>query len=100
MLSTTGDHALPYGGGRSYRGDMVWGAERLIAFFRQLNACAEPVQSSAVWNPQPQRIEVEFSAQCRGGSVAFYRVVGGGHEVPPVLNAGQMLLDFFRDKVR
>lgn len=100
VLSGTGDHGLPYAGGRSIRGDMVWGAERLVAFLRELNGCAEPAQSSTLWNSQPQRIEVEFSAKCRGGPVAFYRVVGGGHEVPPVLNAGEMLVDFFRDKVR
>jgi polyhydroxybutyrate depolymerase len=100
ILNGTGDPLVPYGGGRTVRGDMVWPAERLVAFFRRLNGCSEPALSSAVWNPQPQPIEVEYSARCAGGPVAFYRVSGGGHNVPEALGAGQMLLDFFVDKFR
>ena len=108
MLNGTADAVVPYRGGvvppldrsRPAPTFVVWSADRVVAFFRRLNGCSEPAQSSAVWNPQPQSIEVEFSGNCAGGPVAFYRVVGGGHQVPAVLNAGQMLLDFFRDKVR
>ena len=100
ILNGTADPLIPYAGGRTSRGDTLWPAERLVSFFRRLNSCSEPALSSAVWNPQPQAIEVELSARCAGGPVAFYRVVGGGHTIPPVLNGGHMLLDFFRDKVR
>jgi polyhydroxybutyrate depolymerase len=100
ILNGTGDQLIPYGGGRTIRGDMVWPAERLVAFFRRLNGCSEPVLTSAVWSAQPQSIDVEFSGRCVGGPVAFYRVAGGGHTVPETLGAGQMLLDFFADKIR
>jgi polyhydroxybutyrate depolymerase len=100
ILSGTADPLIPYAGGRTNRGDVLWPAERLVAFFRRLNGCSEPALSSAVWNPQPQAIEVELSAKCAGGPVAFYRIVGGGHNIPPVLDGRRMLLDFFHDKVR
>jgi polyhydroxybutyrate depolymerase len=99
ILSGTADQLIPYGGGRTIRGDIVWPAERLVAFFRRLNGCSEPVLTSAVWSAQPQSIDVEFSGRCAGGPVAFYRVAGGSHTVPEALGAG-LLLDFFVDKIR
>jgi len=100
MISGTADQMLPYAGGQSIRGDSLWSTERLVGFFRRLNGCAEAAQHSLLPGQQPLKIEVEHSTKCSGGPVVLYRIVGGGHDVPPALNAGQLLLDFFRDKVR
>jgi len=100
MINGTGDRIVPYAGGQSQRGDSLWPTERLVGFFRQLNGCAEAAQQSVLPGQHPQKIEIERSTKCSGGPVIFYRVIGGGHDVPPGLNAGQLLLDFFRDKVR
>jgi poly(3-hydroxybutyrate) depolymerase len=42
------------------------------------------------------KVEVARWTRCAGAPVAFYRVVGGGHGAPRDLDAGQVLLDFFR----
>ena len=99
-INGTADPALPYAGGLSVRGDSVWSTERLVGFFRRLNGCTEAAQPSVLPGSHPQRIEIERSTKCSGGHVVVYRIVGGVHTVPPGLNAGQVLLDFFRDKVR
>jgi poly(3-hydroxybutyrate) depolymerase len=78
----------------------LWPIERLVAFFRQLNGCSEAAQQSVLPGAHARKIEVELSARCSRAPVHFYRVVGGGHEVPHSMNASQMLVDFFRDKVR
>jgi polyhydroxybutyrate depolymerase len=92
--SGTADQVIPYEGGQTIRGDNVWPTERLAGFFRRLNGgTGAPIQSVAMQNPQ--RIEVDSSTGCPGGAVVFYRVVGGGHEVPVALNVGRRLLDFF-----
>jgi len=100
MVNGTADQMLPYAGGQSIRGDSLWSAERLVGFFRRLNGCAEAAQQSVLPGTHPRRIEIERSTRCSGGPVVLYRIVGGGHDVPPGLNAGQVLLDFFRDKAR
>jgi polyhydroxybutyrate depolymerase len=100
MVNGTGDRIVPYAGGQSQRGDNLWPTERLVGFFRQLNGCAEAPQQSVLPGQHPQKIEIERSSKCSGGHVIFYRIIGGGHDVPPALNAAQLLLDFFRDKVR
>ena len=100
MVNATADQILPYGGGQSNRGDTLWSAERLVAFFRQLNGCSDAAQHSILPGQHPQRIEVERSTKCPGGSIVLYRIVEGDHDVPPALNASQLLLDFFHDKVR
>jgi hypothetical protein len=100
MINGTGDRIVPYAGGQSQRGDNLWPTERLVAFFRQLNGCAEAAQQSVLPGQHPQQIEIERSTRCSGGPVILYRIIGGGHDVPSGLNAGQLLLDFFRDKVR
>jgi polyhydroxybutyrate depolymerase len=99
-ISGTADPMLPYAGGLSVRGDSLWSAERLVGFFRRLNGCTDAAQPSVLPGAHPHKIEIEQSAKCPGGPVILYRVVGGGHDVPSALNAGQLLLDFFRDKAR
>jgi polyhydroxybutyrate depolymerase len=99
-ISGTADPMLPYAGGPSIRGDSLWSAERLVGFFRRLNGCAEAPQRSAMPGAHPHKIEIDQSTKCPGGPVVFYRIVGGAHDVPSSLNAGQLLLDFFRDKAR
>jgi polyhydroxybutyrate depolymerase len=100
MINGTADQILPYGGGQSNRGDTLWSAERLVAYFRRLNGCSEAAQQSILPGQHLLKIEVEGSTKCPGGPIVFYRIVEGGHDVPPALNASQLLLDFFRDKVR
>lgn len=95
MINGTDDRILPYKGERSARGDVLWSTQRLAAFFSDLNGCAEPDQQSV-----QQNIVIERSTRCAGGPVIVYRVVGGGHDLPPALNTSQTLLDFFRDKTR
>ena len=108
MLSGTADRFLPYGGGpitsadpRLISGELgaVWSMEHLSAFFRQLNTCTGPPETSSL-SGFDKPIEIVTAGRCLGGPVQFYRVVGGGHEVPGSLGLGPRLLDFFRDKAR
>ena len=46
------------------------------------------------------KVEVVRSTRCAGAPVVFHRVIDGDHGAPLQLNGGQLLLDFFRDKVR
>jgi polyhydroxybutyrate depolymerase len=97
MIRGTADQIIPDAGGLTVRGDRVWATERLTGFFSRLNGCTgPPIRSVAAQSPQ--RIETETLRDCTGGPVVLYRVVGGGHEVPSVLNAGSLLLDFFREQ--
>ncbi len=98
MLNGTADQVIPYAGGLSRRGDSLWPAERSVAFFRGLNGCQDPAERSVLPGQRPQRIEVERSTRCSSGPVAFYRVVGGGHDTPA--DVGTLLMDFFRDQAR
>jgi polyhydroxybutyrate depolymerase len=98
MINATADRILPYAGGLSVRRDPLWSTERLLGFMRALDGCAAAVQRSTWPGQSPPTIEIERSADCANGPVIFYRVVGGGHEVPGSLDAGRLLLDFFRDR--
>jgi polyhydroxybutyrate depolymerase len=102
MVHGTADRTVPYGGGVVPVGApvAVWPSERTAAFFRELDGCVEPPQRSVLPGEHPHTIEIEHSLRCSGGPVIFYRVVGAGHARWPDLNVGQLLLDFFRDKVR
>jgi polyhydroxybutyrate depolymerase len=105
MINGTDDRVLPYRGlpyegERSVPSDILWPTQRLVAFFSQLNGCAEPDQQSVLPGQQAHDIVIERSTRCLGGPVILYRIVGGGHEVPAKLNASLTLLDFFRDKMR
>ena len=108
MISGTADPFLPHGGGAIVSADSrlrsdelgsVWSTDRLASFLRQLNGCSAPAEKSFL-SGHPKKVEIDRSTNCAGGPVILYRVVGGGHEVPPTLNASQTLLDFFRDKAR
>ena len=101
MLGGTADQVVPYGGGLVSQSTITaWSFERLTAFVRQLNGCSGEPGRSIVPGLQ-QRVEIEFSGPCRSGPVVVYRVVGGDHATAPdTLSTGQLLLDFFRDKVR
>ena len=77
----------------------VWPAERLVAFFRQHNACAGPAEKSVLSGQNPQKVEVERSTRCSGGRVEYYRIVDGGHNArPQAPSASQLFVDFFRDQ--
>jgi polyhydroxybutyrate depolymerase len=94
IIHGTADQVIPYAGGRTIRGDGVWPTEQLASFFRLLNGCTDTtIRSIAVEGPQ--RVEVDLSTACRDGSVILYRMVGGGHDVPPALDVGRLVLDFF-----
>ena len=100
MINGTDDRVLPFRGVRTVRGDLLWSTERLVAFFGDLNGCAEPAQLSAQAGQQTLNVVIERQTRCAGGPVILYRLVGGGHDVPAALKASQTLLDFFRDKMR
>ena len=104
MISGTADTVVPYGGGTGYLPDgtrgvySVWPAERLVAFFRRHNGCAEPAEKSVFPGQNPQKVEIERSTKCSGGPVHYYRVVEGTHNLQlQAPNPSQLLLDFFRD---
>jgi polyhydroxybutyrate depolymerase len=101
MLSGTSDDLIPYHGGTVPNSSVsVWSTDRVISFFHRLNGCDGSVGRSVVPG-LPQRIEVEYAGPCRGGPVVLYRVIGGTHRTTPdALITGQLLLDFFRDKIR
>jgi polyhydroxybutyrate depolymerase len=99
MINGTADRILPYAGGASVRGDSLWPTERLVTFVRRLNGCSEATEKFVDRTDQ-NKIEVVRSTQCSDGSVIFYRVIGGEHDVPASLNVSRLLLDFFRNKTR
>jgi polyhydroxybutyrate depolymerase len=102
MINDTADQIVPYAGGPVQPGGLfnAWPAERLVIFFRQLNACIGTVDQSVLPNVGPNKVEVARWTACAGSPVAFYRVIGGGHVLPAELNVGRLPLDFFRDKAR
>jgi polyhydroxybutyrate depolymerase len=100
IINGTDDRVLPYRGERGVRGDVLWSTQRLVGFFRQLNGCGEPAQQSVLPGKHVHKVLVERSTGCTGAPVVLYSVVGGGHEVPPALNASRTLLDFLHDKMR
>jgi polyhydroxybutyrate depolymerase len=102
MINGTDDQIVPYAGGPVQPGGLfnAWSTERLVAFFRQLNGCAGMAEQSLLANTGANKIELARSRGCAGAPVEFYRVIGGGHSLPPELTTGQLLLDFFRDKAR
>jgi polyhydroxybutyrate depolymerase len=97
MIKGTADSEVPYAGGLMNPAVGVWPTDRLVAFLRQLDKCISPSKTSDIAGTL---VEIEDSGNCPGGAVLLYRIHGGGHETPPLPNAAQLLLDFFRDKVR
>jgi polyhydroxybutyrate depolymerase len=95
MVRGTADQTIPDAGGLTVRGDRIWSTDRLVSFFRQLNGCGAAAARSVATH-FPQRIETESSVDCSGGPIVLYRVIGGGHEVPSVLNVESVILDFFQ----
>lgn len=100
MVNGTEDRILPYKGERSPQGEILWSTDRLVSFFSDLNGCPELMPQSWLRDGRAQSLVVERSIRCPGGSIMLYSIVGGGHDIPPAVNAAQTLLDFFRDKVR
>jgi hypothetical protein len=96
MINGTADQLLPYAGGLSVRGDSLWSAERLVGFFRRLNGCAEAAQRSVLPGQHPQTIEVERTIKCPGGLSFFIASLEAATTCRQGWNAGQLLLDFFR----
>jgi polyhydroxybutyrate depolymerase len=101
MINGTIDNVVPYGGGPVLPGAAftAWPAERLVEFFRTLNGCAGSAEQSVYPSPARNRIEAARWTGCAGAPLSFYRMIDGDHTTPWQLNAGQALLDFFRDKV-
>jgi polyhydroxybutyrate depolymerase len=100
VVNGTEDRILPYRGMRTASANIFWSTERLTAFFRQLNGCAEPDRPSLVRRPQAPAIAIAGATKCGGGPVVLYSLVGAGHDLPAPLDESQTLLDFFRDKTR
>jgi polyhydroxybutyrate depolymerase len=100
IINGTDDRVLPYRGERGMQGHILWPTKRLVDFFRVLNGCTEPAQQSELPGKHVHKVLVERSTGCTGAPVVLYSVVGGGHELPPALNASRTLLDFLHDKMR
>jgi poly(3-hydroxybutyrate) depolymerase len=104
MVSGTADQTIPFAGGPvqpSVAGLNVWSAERLTAFLRERNGCSESADVSDLPNAGRNRLVLFRWTRCSGAPVESYRVMGGNHGSAWALNdLGQVLLDFFRDKVR
>jgi len=98
MIKGTADPTVPYDGGLVDNHLPVWPTQRLVEFLRQHNGCTESAVRLALPSQDSHQIEVELSSKCSDGPVVLYRIIGGGHALPP--NAGRLLLDFFRDKSR
>ena len=97
LIKGTKDDLLPYAGGlnepsETYR---IWPTDRLIDFFRQLDADTGPAQSSVLPRKVPNIVQIERWTSCPGVPLAVYRVIDGSHVAPPDLNEGQIALDFF-----
>jgi polyhydroxybutyrate depolymerase len=100
IINGTEDRILPYKGMRTARENIFWSTERLVAFFRHLNGCAEPGQRSVVHRQPAPDIAIESSTGCAGGPVVLYSLVGGGHDIPTPLDESQTLMDSIHDKTR
>ncbi|MBI4273492.1 MAG: hypothetical protein HY659_02160 [Rhizobiales bacterium] len=94
VINGTEDWVLPYQGGLSRGGDNLWPTEQMVSFLRKTNGCTGNAERS-VLPFGPQRAEIERAAACAGGPVVFYRIVGGGHDVPLSLKPATALLAFF-----
>lgn len=109
MMNGTADQIVPYDGGTTAAGLKVWGTERTLTFFRQLNGCNMPAKRSEMaqseWGGMPP-VVVDRWASCSGAPIVLYSVVGGGHRAPGgpgggmgAFSTAQTLWDFFHDKV-
>ena len=103
MVHGTADPIVPFAGGAVQPGPYanVWPAERLTGFLREHNGCTESADVSDPPNAGRNRVVLFRWTRCSGAPLESYRVMGGDHgAVWAVNNLGQLLLDFFRDKVR
>jgi polyhydroxybutyrate depolymerase len=108
MMNGTADQVVPYNGGITAGGLKVWGTERTITFFRQLNGCnMEPKRSNTGQSDYGgmESVVVDRWTACSGAPIVLYSVVGGGHRQPGGAGGGmggssaaQTLWDFFHDK--
>jgi polyhydroxybutyrate depolymerase len=98
MIKGTTDPTVPYDGGLVDGVLPVWSTQRSVEFFRQRNGCTESALQLSLPSQDAHAIEVELSTKCSEAPVVLYRIIGGGHVLPP--NAGPLLLDFFHDKSR
>src|SRR5262245_5998755 len=100
MVKGTADPIVPHAGGLVANVLPVWPTERLVTFFLRLNSCSGPAQPAIFPGQHPQKIEIDRWTKCAGAPVVLYRGVDGGHVVPPTFQVGDVLLDYFQDKVR
>ena len=107
MINGTADTVVPYAGGRTAAGLQVWGTDRTVAFFRQLDGCTGSPQRTEMqqpaWSATPPIIVSSWS-DCSGAPVILYSVIGGGHDAPGKsgsagrFSVSQTFWNFFRDK--
>jgi polyhydroxybutyrate depolymerase len=100
MVKGTADPIVPHAGGLVANVLPVWPTERLVTFFLRLDGCSGPAEQAILPGQHPQKIEIDQWMKCAGASVVLYRIVGGGHFLPPTIQVGEVLLDFLQDKVR
>src|SRR5262249_28719779 len=102
MVLGTADPIVPFAGGAVQPGPFanVWPAERLTGFLRERNGCSDSADVSDLPNAGRNRVVLFRWTRCSGAPVESIRVMGGDHGAVWAVNSGQLLLDFFRDKVR
>jgi polyhydroxybutyrate depolymerase len=87
MFNGTDDPLVPYrGGGVGFGGwqGRVWSAEGTAAFLARGNGCGTPSRERLAGSPSRGAIRItkfDWSGCNAGGSVALYRIEGGGHQV-------------------
>jgi polyhydroxybutyrate depolymerase len=98
LRQSTGDQLVPYECGRLGRSGLpVWSAERLVAFFRAHNGCANAGKQTVAFQ-QSSKVEIEHATTCSGAPVVNYRIVGGGHSIP-WMDISRLLWLFFSGKL-
>ena len=102
MIKGDADPNVPWDGGFvRVHTFTVWPQERLFAFFRQLDGCADTADRSELPNQGPRRVEfVRWTSCTNDGPVEVYRVIDGVHAIPQSPPVTPTLWAFFRDKSR
>ena len=93
----TADDHVPYNGGyvldHSFQ---TIGTDQFVAFFKQLDGCADPAATSQIPGAKKNTIDISDWQKCKAGSVDFYKVNGGVHTVYQVPPPAPTLWNFFK----
>ena len=94
---TADDHVLYNGGYVLDHSFQTIGTDQFVAFFKQLDGCADPAATSQIPGAKKNTIDISDWQKCKAGSVDFYKVNGGVHTVYQVPPPAPTLWNFFKD---